>query len=61
MAIGRIDDDKDTKEIRLLLKFLFAMGVNNGMGGSSVVGLGDVLSILSLSFLLGVEFIKDVM
>ena len=60
VVIGRIDDAEDAKEIRLSLIFLFAMGVDNGMGGSSVVGVEDALGILSL-LLLGVEFITDIM
>ena len=45
---------------KAITTFVICDGANDGIGGFSVVGVGDTLGILSSSSL-GVEFIKEVM
>ena len=38
VAIGRLEDDEEAKEVRLSTLLLLAMGEDDGMGRFSVVG-----------------------
>ena len=38
VAIGRLEDDEEAKEVRLSTLLLLAMGEDDGVGISSVVG-----------------------